>query len=251
VTGVQTCALPISTTGALGFNAGRTFLEFTVTDIFGDSETLRVFYNGHDAPYLGMYEGSSGYRPVLLVSFDDYRLRFVIDTGEDTTTTLYLEDPSPLYTLSPMHGYSLPYDVSGYDKSYIIDQVTINRALEQAMAASNDNLAKGRIGAEIAYTVAIQQLGLPDVIINEVSSPGNDLHTEDNTVMIQARFLQRTAGEDQTTFNEDVTTNLSGMIKQLGKDFANNDSATTGYVIFSYLDSQNSIHTIILEVLRK
>jgi hypothetical protein len=176
-----------ATTGALGFNAGRTFLEFTVTDIFGDSETLRVFYNGHDSPYLGMYEGASGYRPVLLVSFDDYRLRFIVGTGGDTTTTLYLEDPSPLYTLTPIHDYSLPYDVSGSDKSYIIDHVTINRALEQAMAASSDNVAKGRIGAEIAYTVATQQLGLQDVIINEISSPGNDLHTADNTVMIQAR----------------------------------------------------------------
>jgi hypothetical protein len=234
---------------SLGFNSGRTFLQFTVTDVFQVSETLRIYFNGHDAPYFAIKTGSVDYKSLGLISFDGTRLKFV-QTDPDYVTTLYLQYPNSAYSLGDMQPFdvSSSYSVSGYSQSFEIKDVTVTGQLEKAIIGSSDSYSIGRVGAEIAYNVATQKFGLDDVIINEVSQGGTDLITGDGTVVIQARLLMRTTAENPSDLRTDVSTNLQQMVNKILEDFDNNHSATTGLVIFSYADNQGYIHTIILVV---
>ena len=130
----------------------------------------------------------------------------------------------------------------------MIDSVVPNRELERTMAYHGSSNDVGRIGAEIAYSVAKEKLGLKDVLMNEPARPGTDLFTKDGKVVMQARMLQRTADETSGQMGTDVETQLMALIGQLGIDFKNHTEATAGYAILSYIDSDGVIKTIVLEV---
>jgi hypothetical protein len=49
----------------------------------------------------------------------------------------------------------------------------------------------GRIGAEIAFTIATRVLGLGDVVLSEPFKGGKDLYTKDREAVIQSRLLRR------------------------------------------------------------
>ena len=107
-----------------------------------------------------------------------------------------------------------------------------------------------RIGAEIAYTVAVEKLGLQNVIMHDPSQGGADLITKDGSVVIEARMFQRTSTQVQPMLNTVIQGELTQMVERILFDFNKNTSAKTGYVIFSYVDNSNAIHTIVLEVLK-
>ena len=86
---------------------------------------------------------------------------------------------------------NIPYSIPGYSFSYKISTVGTVGQLEYSMAHSSDTYSIGRIGAEIAYTIATEKFGLNDVEINEVSQGGVDLITADGSAVIQARLLMR------------------------------------------------------------
>ncbi len=231
---------------ALGFNSGRTFIQFTVTDVFQETETLRIYYNGHDSPYFAISYGSVGYKPLNLISFDGTRLDFVQGPPR-YTTTIYLQYPTSGYVVGRIQPFSLPYSVSSYSLSYEIENVEITGQLELAMAHSGDTYSMGRVGAEIAYNVVTQKFNVPGLKLNVVSQGGADLINGDGTVVVQARLLMRTATESPSKFNADLTTNLNDMVEKIFQDFKYNPGAT-GYVVLSYANSQGAIQTIILVV---
>jgi hypothetical protein len=158
-----------------------------------------------------------------------------------------------MYTLKGLVPFDLPYDVGGYSRSFIVDNVATNRILEHEMAYNGGTNDVARIGAEVAYTVATQRLGLKGVIMNDPAEGGADLYTPGHAVVIEARMFQRTIHESGKVLNDDITEQLNQMVGRLSNDFryykGQGLNPTAGYVVFTYIADQNTIKTIVLEVL--
>ena len=103
----------------------------------------------------------------------------------------------------------------------------------------------GRLGAEIAYVVADRNLGLKSIILEDPSRGGRDLYTQDNTVAIQARLLVDFTHDSRDTL---IQKNLYFLASKLQEDYRTQPQMQDGYSILSYLDSDGTLKTIILEV---
>jgi hypothetical protein len=236
----------------LGFNGGRTYLNFKVTDVFGEARDMRVTYNGYGTPRLGIYSDPD-YSPTFLVSSDGVRLRFASDTGggETEVATIYVREPSVIYFLGKISDYNNPnIHVVGATKLFEIDDVKMPRQLERDMLQAPSKYAKGRIGAEVAYTVSKEKFGLKDIVMEEISKGGRDLFTRDDKVAIQARMLTDRNALSPSNIDATIQNQLNDMIDKLNKDFGyHRNVTTTGYAILSYLDPTTStIKTIVAEV---
>lgn len=249
VEGVWNFAINAQSPGQLEFNVGLTYVDLTVSDAFGGARDVRLYHDGHTPPLFKVQSGKEFF-PVDFVSFDGTRLKLHYQRPVgDSTATVYLNDPSVLYSVGNVVTGSNDYLVMGASRVYEIDKVKPLRNLEMAMVKSTSNYDIARIGAEIAYTVAQQKLGLKDVVFVDPAIGGRDLYTTDAKVVIQARMLSRT--HDALTTKDlqaDVLQQLNDLVGKLGQDFEYNPSATTGYAILSYADNQWNIHTIILEL---
>jgi hypothetical protein len=126
--------------------------------------------------------------------------------------------------------------------------VTPTRSLEATMLREGSTYDLGVLGAEIAYTVGTEDLGLQGLILHETSEGGPDLNTGDKTTFIQARMLDLSQ-IDPSQIPEQIQSQLPDMIRQLNQDFSfNKNTATMGYAIISYIDNQYSVGTIIVQV---
>jgi len=222
-----------------------------LTDVFGDLRGLRLAYDGYNPPSLGLSQGTD-FREVYFISNDGVRLRIVYGTTYASATMYPVYAPWVLYTLTDMAPFRLPYeDVTGYSQSFIIDNVHTTRILEHEMAYNGGTNDVARIGAEIAYTVAREKLGLKDVIMNDPAEGGSDLYTPGHKVVIEARMLQRTAGQSGPALNSDITEQLNKLVGRLDSDFEyyKQSHPVAGYAIFTYILDDNTIKTIVLKVL--
>src|SRR5437899_3493465 len=136
--------------------------------------------------------------------------------------------------MGELHDYQLPYEVQGHSRSLIIDSVVPDRELEKTMAYHGSMSDVGRIGAEIAYSVAKDKLGLKDVVMNEPARPGADLFTKDGKVVMQARMLQRTADASIGQIKTDIETELKGLIEPVGTDLGTHHEANKWSAIRRY-----------------
>lgn len=237
------------TASPLKSQAGITYLDFDMTDAFGNVRPVRISYDGHGPVSLGIGVGEK-FGSVYFVSTDGVRLRFIYTQtqGEAKVATFYLGDPSVLYTLGETAPYQIPSDVSGTTSAFEINSVKLNRPLENIMLNGGTTYDSGRLGAEIAYTIAKEKLGLEDVVMNEPSQTGTDLYTTDGQVVIQARLLTATQEFASDGVQIAVDRQLVDLISQLRQDFRDHAQATTGYAILSYVDNDNVVKTIVLEV---
>jgi len=211
---------------------------------------LKITFDGYGDPALSIQSGSN-FSPVTGISSDGVRLKFVSNSGGSavTVTTLYLKDPSILYTpgdLAPTNSYS----ISGASQIYQIDQVTLNRGLEQSILQSQDKYDIGIVGSEIAYTVGERNLGLQAIDMPPVSQGGADLYTADGGAIMQARMLAHplALGDDLQTV---LTGQLSQMVNKLGTDFDHHPGATTGYAVLSYVDPTTGVVKTLVAVVPK
>jgi hypothetical protein len=236
---------------SLGFGStSGTYVDLHITDIFADDQTLRIYYEGYGPVALGLSQGTI-FTDVYLISYDGVRLRIVYGIQNLATSTYYPEyDPSVLYRLSSMNSFSLPYPgVTGYSESFLIDNVATTRIIDNAIVYHGSPNDLARVGAEIAYTVATEKLGLTDVVMEDPAEGGSDLYTPNHNVVIEARMLYRTIGESGPDLTADVTKQLNQMIGRLQSDFSYYKTATVGYAVLTYVVDQNTIRTIVLEVL--
>jgi len=107
----------------------------------------------------------------------------------------------------------------------------------------------GRLGAEIAFTVGKEDLDLNNLILEEPSAGGADLHTADWSALMQARLLN-VGNPTPDVLASVLQQNLDQMVSKLGTDFHYHPSATAGYAVLSYTDGNGKITTIILVVPR-
>ena|SRR2546427_12298339 len=73
----------------------------------------------------------------------------------------------------------------------------------------------GRLGAEIAFTVGKEDLDLNNLILEEPSAGGADLHTADWSALMQARLLNVGNGR----LGERIATKFGSDGKQAGHRF--------------------------------
>src|SRR2546426_540118 len=236
--------------GPLGSSSGITYLNFQITDAFGQTRAMRINYDGHTTPYLGIFS-SPDYSPVLLVSSDGVKLKFASSSGGGGTdvTTIYEQQPSILYDPSAMEAANLEFTVQGAQSMYEIRNVRFVRQLETSMLDGKNAYDLGRLGAEISYTVGQKEFGLDDLILSEPSQIGADLHTADWKAVMQARMLDlsNTARESRSGY---LHSQIVDMIDSLRKNFRDHPEAQTGYVVLSYYDG-NAVRVIIVTVARR
>ncbi len=250
VEGVSSFVIDGSAAKSLGFIRGDAYLQFGLTDIFGRTRLMRVYYDGYGSTSLGIQTGKP-FLQVVFLSSDGVRLKVAYSEGPSNlkVATIYTGDPSVLYALGNAD-YNLPVYLEGTPNAFQIDGVIMNRQLEKTMLTSGSLYDLGRLGAEIAYTIANEKLGLRDVVIGEPSQGGADLITKDEQVVMQARFLRSTQYADPDTLKDIFQIQLADMAEQLKLSFKLNPSAHTGYVMLSYLDNQGNIRTIVVEAPR-
>src|SRR3989441_473041 len=236
--------------GSLGSSSGITYLNFQITDAFGQTRAMRINYDGHTTPYLGIFS-SPDYSPVILVSSDGVKLKFVSSSGGGGTdvTTIYEQQPSVLYDSAVMEAANLEFTVQGAQSTYEIRNVRFVRQLETSMLDGKSAYDLGRLGAEISYTVGQKEFGLDNLILSEPSQIGADLHTADWKAVMQARMLDlsNTARESRSGY---LHSQIVDMIDSLRKNFRDHPEAQTGYVVLSYYDG-NAVRVIIVTVARR
>ena len=232
----------------LDFYNGDVFLQFSVKDYFGQTRLFKIHHDGHTDPWLGIQAGS-GFPRVSFLTSDGVRLRvvYVLSKDDINLATIYIGDPSTLYALGDT-AQNLPIDTGGAKSAFMIQKVTFNRQLERGMLGLDSDYIHGRLGAEIAYTVAKNKLGLSGIILEEISKGGKDLYTTDGTVVIQARFLTQTESRSTNDVALILSAQLNDLVTKLRQDFGNNHSATSGYAVLSYVDNDGVVKTLVVEV---
>ena len=118
------------------------------------------------------------------------------------------------------------------------------------MVEAGSKYDHGRGGAEIAYTVATDRLGLKDVVLVEPSRGGKDLYTGDGRVVIQARMLTDRDVLSSSKLGDTLQAQFVDMVSKLKEDFRYNPLMTNGYGILSYVEDDGNVTTIIVEVPR-
>src|SRR5208282_3819262 len=124
---------------------------------------------------------------------DGVRLSIVYGSPTLAIATIYESSPTSFYNLGPMVAQPLDFTVPGLSSVKQIQQVSLVRQFETNMLDSSSNYALGRLGAEIAYTVATEKLDLSSVVIGEPSQGGPDLWTQDGGTVLEARLLGSSA----------------------------------------------------------
>lgn len=234
--------------GTFGFVPGlRTYLQFDITDYFGQTRTMRVYFDGYSTPTLGMFNGAK-FPKASLIAFDGVRLRIAYGSPTVSVATLYLRDPSVLYRLGVLTSGGLWASYPGTSQISTISQVEILRQTENYILSSAQAYPVGRVGAEIAYSVATGKLGIQDVVLQDPALGGPDLFSKDGKVVFEARMLSSTTGATPDQLRAEVGPQLDQMISRLRSDFAKVTTADTGYAIISYMDGQGNVQTIVAEV---
>src|SRR5439155_8947094 len=133
--GLPTFSLQGVASDSLGWAPDGTFLQFQVTDMFGGTRTLRIYHDGYSDMWLSMKgKGAMGFERMYLESFDGVKLRLITHAGtEYSAATLYMKDPSVLYGLSDMVDGPLKFKIKGASHVFQLDNVVMQRELENAM----------------------------------------------------------------------------------------------------------------------
>ncbi len=224
------------------------YMEFTVPDFMGNTQSMRIRHDGFSAPELALgFDGH--FITASLMSYDGFRLSIVY-SGHYSVSTIYLHPPSELiYKLGDVHPYSGSYldSVSGkYSNVFQLDSVNIVRDLEKNILKQGSRYDAGRLGAEIAYVIADKNLGLKNIILEEPAKGGRDLYTSDGKVAIQARLLTEKMTPNQ--LEGAIQDALSQLVDKLKEDYDNQPRMNNGYAILSYVDTDGVVKSIILQV---
>ena len=125
----------------------RSYLQFDITDFSGQTRTMRLYYDGHSPPWLGLLVGTK-YSPISFLAYDGIRLRLAYERSTTTTTvaTIYLKDPSVDYNLGPMTRGALGFEVNDASQIYSINEVGLVGSTPQEMFASSSKYPHGRLG---------------------------------------------------------------------------------------------------------
>lgn len=232
----------------LGSSNRRPRLIAKVNDLFSREKRLALYHDGDCHGLLGVEDGRQ-FRIARLVFSDGIRLIIAYSKFRRFNLwTSYLKSPVELFDFELEK--AAPSFLKGLPTSHLHFKVRILRALENKMLYSGTAYEHGRLGAEIAHSVGTRFLGLSNPVIGEPSAGGRDLWTADHRFSIQARLIA-----DFTQFlpfsrEEAIKTQLASLARKLGQDFANNSAIRVGFIIFSYLDDEKTLRSIVVRKVR-
>lgn len=170
--GISRFSVSVQPSEKLGFVPGwGCHLEMGIGDFFGRSRKLRVYHDGHYEAWLGLRRGKR-YPRITLVSYDGVRLRLAYGSPEIRVASIYLADPAQLYSIEkderrgPIASKnSLLAPLSTY-------KTRLRRETEREMLMTRYRYPHGRLGSEIAYSIARNHMGIEDLILNDPSEGG-------------------------------------------------------------------------------
>jgi hypothetical protein len=145
---------------------------------------------------------------------------------------------------------NLQLGIAGFRSTQLVVDMALKRELERSLLAHGGKYDLGRLGAEIAYTIAVEVLALKGIVLREPSLGGKDLFSKDGQVVIQTRLLARTRYESTEQFKADLRGEMARLIRKLVQDFAYNSGATTGYAILTYVRGSQNPRSLIFEIPR-
>jgi len=229
-------------------NYGGAYVEFGLRDYLGRTQVLRLRHNSWDSPDFQLVTRGLPYT-VSLISYDDLRLSIVYSKDNKVSTSYLVAPSSRTYALGQIVSYSGEYIESVAHKcsgAYLVEGIQPKRFEETVMLAHADDYFTGRIGAEIAYVIAIERLGLKDVVLQEPSVGGRDLYTKDNTVAIQTTLARHATYIQLQT----IQTLLAELVRDVRRDYHYQPRMKIGYAIVSFADTNGFLKSIVLEVPR-
>jgi hypothetical protein len=233
----------------LGFGPGKgCFLETTLEDVFGHPRKARIYHDGHSTASIGLRQGRK-YPKVSFLSSDGIRLRIAYGSPQVRVASIYLSDPSSLYHIERIAQFQslnlkrLP--LTPLD-SY---RISVARQTESKMLLSKYRYPHGRIGSEIAYSIAVHELGLKDLVLNDPSDGGADMITEDGKFLFENRLVTITQVMPQETLERQIAFELGRLERRLRSDFVFYRSAEVGYAFLSFLEL-DGLGTMVFEMER-
>ena len=249
VEGISRFEVPLQFASELGFVPGLgCYLEGRVSDFFGRTRQVRIYHTGHSPAWLGLRKARR-YPRVSLLSFDGIRLRLVYGAPEIRVASVYLTNPAQLYSLEATHRSTqldfrnLPWTPL---QSY---RVELKRDLERQMIRSHYRYPHGRIGSEIAYSIASREMGIPSLRMNDPSEGGADMMTKDGRAIFENRLVTITEAMSKESSEQQMVFQLRRMMGRLRSDLAFYRSAEVGYAFLSYVGA-DGLDTVIFEMKR-
>jgi len=237
VEGISGFGVLVEPAKALGFAPGKgCFLEAAIQDIFGRARKIRVYHDGHSTAWVGLRQGKR-YPRVSLVSWDGVRLRLAYGSPEIRIASIYLSNPASLYSIERTE---LPVRLPLITSSWTLTgtyRVQLKREHEREMLRTRYRYPHGRVGSEIAYSIASRELGLHDVILNDPSEGGADMMSRDGRIVFENRLVTITRSMSEELQERQLAFQLGRLRTRLQSDLAFYRSARVGYIFLSYLDS--------------
>jgi hypothetical protein len=234
----------------LGFNSGRTTLDVSLTDYFGKMRTIRINHTGRDKPWFGIRYGDK-FERILAIWHDGVRTRFVKNAGQKDTdlVTVYLGDPSRIVHLGDLSSHRSHLRYHRKDRLYWIDDIWFGREIERDLLHNGTHYELGRLGAEVAYSVATQKLGLRNLVLVEPSKGGRDLYTRDGKAVMQARLVADPSRLSRRNIAFTLCRQFESLHAKLLQDFRYNPGARKGFGVVSYV-IDNRLRASVLEISR-
>lgn len=231
---------------------GVASLRFQMEDFFGRKCLLSVYHNGHGKPFICI-KANHGFYRIESAYFDGVRVgpKFHYRRSNPNVVTIYFAPPSGIYHVVRVFRVRQNFlGVLAGDKQIVADLFPLRKS-DRFVLMHGRKYDIGRVGAEIAYTIATEVLALRGIILNEPSKGGKDLFTKDGRVVLQTRLLTRTRNEGVDEFEADLRREMSRLIRKLEQDFRYGPTVERGYAILTYLGHSPVLRSMVVEVKSK
>lgn len=249
VEGISNFNIPLEPAETLGFGPGKgCFLEAKLGDFFGRSRQVRIYHDGHSNPWLGIRQGRR-YPRVSFLSSDGIRLRIAYGSTQVRVASIYLGYPTQLYCTGSIARFrdfdfeQLPWKPLG------LYHISLRRELENVMLRSKYRYPHGRIGSEVAYSIATRELDFEHLILNDPSEGGADMMTGDGKVLFENRLVTITEVMSREALVRQIVFEIGRLKARLRSDLAFYRTAEVGYASLSFI-GLDGLGTMMFELKR-
>lgn len=247
VEGVSRFGISLEPVNGLGFAPGLgCYLEARISDFYGRKRKVRFYHDGHSPAWTGLHQGKR-YPRVSFLSFDGIRLRIAYGSPVIRVASMYLASPGSLYTVKRTKEKEFPETQNLGWKPSQSYAVGLRRELEREMLRSRHRYPHGRLGTEIAFSIASRELGLGNLILSDPSEGGADMITNDGGIVFENRLVTITEAMNAEMLERQLLFQLGRLKTRLRSDLLFYHRAKLGYAFLSYVNS-GEVRTALFEM---
>jgi hypothetical protein len=207
---------------------------------------MRIYHDGYSKSWIGLQRGKRCPR-VSFISFDGVRLRIAYGSPEIRVATIYIADPSPLYSVEESwRGDGLALNNLPIAPKWAY-RIRLKREVEEEMLRNRYRYPHGRIGSEIAYAIACRHMGRDRLVLNDPSEGGADMMSRNREIVFENRLITVTRGMSAGSLERQVIFQLEQLKTRLLSDLLYYDGSRIGYISLSFLDSEG-LRTLVWEM---